>query len=155
CFFFQAEDGIRDRNVTGVQTCALPIYPHNLIDFHSDCPGGEVRVKLADYPFAKAWVFEIIGAKRGAESGAPAGAVKKPEDVAALWLQSLEEGVAIVNHADVEHTQFQTLDQGVQSRVVSVNVHVRVDGLDFGEGFEQCTLVTVGRHGALACGEHG
>src|SRR5207249_6368167 len=26
CFFFQAEDGIRDRNVTGVQTCALPIW---------------------------------------------------------------------------------------------------------------------------------
>src|SRR5699024_11600141 len=25
CFFFQAEDGIRDRNVTVVQTCALPI----------------------------------------------------------------------------------------------------------------------------------
>src|SRR5699024_11449501 len=25
--FFQAEDGIRDRNVTGVQTCALPISP--------------------------------------------------------------------------------------------------------------------------------
>src|SRR5699024_8100084 len=24
-FYFQAEDGIRDRNVTGVQTCALPI----------------------------------------------------------------------------------------------------------------------------------
>src|SRR5207245_6814553 len=25
CFFFQAEDGIRDATVTGVQTCALPI----------------------------------------------------------------------------------------------------------------------------------
>src|SRR5699024_11286194 len=25
-FFFQAEDGIRGRNVTGVQTCALPIF---------------------------------------------------------------------------------------------------------------------------------
>src|SRR6266498_2730862 len=25
CFFFQAEDGIRDADVTGVQTCALPI----------------------------------------------------------------------------------------------------------------------------------
>ena len=25
--FFQAEDGIRDRLVTGVQTCALPIWP--------------------------------------------------------------------------------------------------------------------------------
>src|SRR5207302_3068616 len=26
CFFFQAEDGIRDFHVTGVQTCALPIW---------------------------------------------------------------------------------------------------------------------------------
>src|SRR6266704_5039384 len=26
-FFFQATDGIRDRNGTGVQTCALPILP--------------------------------------------------------------------------------------------------------------------------------
>src|SRR5207253_3454464 len=30
-FFFQAEDGIRDGHVTGVQTCALPI-----------CPGAEL-----------------------------------------------------------------------------------------------------------------
>src|SRR6266516_6778376 len=29
-FFFQAEDGIRDRTVTGVQTCALPILPTSL-----------------------------------------------------------------------------------------------------------------------------
>ena len=28
-FFFQAEDGIRDRLVTGVQTCALPIWKQN------------------------------------------------------------------------------------------------------------------------------
>src|SRR5207248_5527342 len=34
-FFFQAEDGIRDRTVTGVQTCALPI---------------SLRVKLVRYP---------------------------------------------------------------------------------------------------------
>src|SRR6266542_5041484 len=27
-FFFQAEDGIRDATVTGVQTCALPILPN-------------------------------------------------------------------------------------------------------------------------------
>src|SRR5260370_24756391 len=26
-FFFQEEDGIRDSSVTGVQTCALPIFP--------------------------------------------------------------------------------------------------------------------------------
>src|SRR5947209_16001938 len=29
-FFFQAEDGIRDIGVTGVQTCALPISPKAL-----------------------------------------------------------------------------------------------------------------------------
>src|SRR5689334_24715211 len=30
-FFFQAEDGIRDGTVTGVQTCALPILRHPLL----------------------------------------------------------------------------------------------------------------------------
>src|SRR2546429_6905580 len=30
-FFFQAEDGIRDVAVTGVQTCALPIYQQQVI----------------------------------------------------------------------------------------------------------------------------
>src|SRR5690625_7226300 len=32
-FFFQAEDGIRDGHVTGVQTCALPIFPRRLLGF--------------------------------------------------------------------------------------------------------------------------
>src|SRR2546427_3521865 len=31
-FFFQAEDGIRDLTVTGVQTCALPILPLSISD---------------------------------------------------------------------------------------------------------------------------
>src|ERR1035437_10528499 len=31
-FFFQAEDGIRDIVVTGVQTCALPIYQTDLVE---------------------------------------------------------------------------------------------------------------------------
>src|SRR5256885_3369630 len=31
-FFFQAEDGIRDYKVTGVQTCALPISPTKNVD---------------------------------------------------------------------------------------------------------------------------
>src|SRR5256885_3749514 len=31
CFFFQAEDGIRDYKVTGVQTCALPIFADTII----------------------------------------------------------------------------------------------------------------------------
>src|SRR5256884_2415661 len=43
-FFFQAEDGIRDVAVTGVQTCALPIYlqtvknssPHTVSNYGKD-----------------------------------------------------------------------------------------------------------------------
>src|SRR5207245_8379512 len=31
-FFFQAEDGIRDATVTGVQTCALPIFLNNIFN---------------------------------------------------------------------------------------------------------------------------
>src|SRR5690606_39701877 len=31
-FFFQAEDGIRDFHVTGVQTCALPIFKQVMIE---------------------------------------------------------------------------------------------------------------------------
>src|SRR5437764_12968298 len=31
-FFFQAEDGIRDTSVTGVQTCALPIFERGDVD---------------------------------------------------------------------------------------------------------------------------
>src|SRR5437773_4764625 len=39
-FFFQAEDGIRDRDVTGVQTCALPISTTTRFLFSStaECP---------------------------------------------------------------------------------------------------------------------
>src|SRR5690625_5409757 len=40
-FFFQAEDGIRDGHVTGVQTCALPIF-----DFTS--PKGRTIKKLIE-----------------------------------------------------------------------------------------------------------
>src|SRR6266496_4591892 len=39
-FFFQAEDGIRDLYVTGVQTCALPISTRWL---RAACDGGSVR----------------------------------------------------------------------------------------------------------------
>src|SRR5947209_18851827 len=33
-FFFQAEYGIRDIGVTGLQTCALPIYSHHRVHLH-------------------------------------------------------------------------------------------------------------------------
>src|SRR5699024_374417 len=54
CFFFQAEDGIRDRNVTGVQTCALPISYQGTLLAHTDggVPNLVVKIpKLDAYTF--------------------------------------------------------------------------------------------------------
>src|SRR5947209_20062020 len=46
-FFFQAEDGIRDIGVTGVQTCALPICARRVPTFryHSTLPQMELTMR--------------------------------------------------------------------------------------------------------------
>src|SRR5690625_5851804 len=53
-FFFQAEDGIRAGHVTGVQTCALPIYIANFVTVNVHAPGSTRRIqrihdRLADH----------------------------------------------------------------------------------------------------------
>src|SRR3712207_7299531 len=51
-FFFQAEDGIRDIGVTGVQTCALPISAlWHVIKFgtlHFSSLGSQVQILVTD-----------------------------------------------------------------------------------------------------------
>src|SRR5437762_7022801 len=51
-FFFQAEDGIRDTSVTGVQTCALPIWPVRrvVVDDPGERPRGELAVRACRQP---------------------------------------------------------------------------------------------------------
>src|SRR2546422_7864164 len=44
-FFFQAEDGIRDVAVTGVQTCALPIFRFLLLESASSRLTGSKRLQ--------------------------------------------------------------------------------------------------------------
>src|SRR5699024_11351444 len=71
CFFFQAEDGIRDRNVTGVQTCALPISNQNV----PYTPGWP-------QPFPGTILFEYTGQdfqilEKGVEGSAPAKQIRR------------------------------------------------------------------------------
>src|SRR5207253_8028440 len=53
-FFFQAEDGIRDGHVTGVQTCALPILPGQKAE--TDLSWQDWSLPMAISPDGK-WVF--------------------------------------------------------------------------------------------------
>ena len=76
-FFFQAEDGIRDRLVTGVQTCALPIFPPGVeVTSHVEVPD---RVQVPDrvrYSDHEATMAEMAGQK---QAQAPIGIVEKSE----------------------------------------------------------------------------
>src|SRR5216684_7146977 len=47
-FFFQAEDGIRDVAVTGVQTCALPISMRRLVELHVGADDADDIGRVAD-----------------------------------------------------------------------------------------------------------
>src|SRR5699024_11681511 len=64
CVFFQAEDGIRDRNVTGVQTCALPI----LLEWQLNDTLEETIDNNIDYlhwkEILKLFIYEIDAHKR-------------------------------------------------------------------------------------------
>src|SRR5699024_11372891 len=59
-FFFQAEDGIRDRNVTGVQTCALPISQAEGTTIIKDAQ--ELKVKESNRIKAMVENLKILGA---------------------------------------------------------------------------------------------
>src|SRR5438874_13727186 len=68
CFFFQAEDGIRDLYVTGDQTCALPIYfdarpagatPELLVVHGISLPPGEFGGPWIDRLFTNALPSDV------------------------------------------------------------------------------------------------
>src|SRR2546423_11734019 len=52
-FFFQAEDGIRDKLVTGVQTCALPISSTSALKYCQATGSGKTKVMS----LAVAWQY--------------------------------------------------------------------------------------------------
>src|SRR5256886_1055843 len=69
-FFFQAEDGIRDLTVTGVQTCALPIWRTNALEPAARQPSG-VHPRANVGGAAPACAAARRRVRRRALSGAP------------------------------------------------------------------------------------
>src|SRR5260370_31518354 len=65
-FFFQAEDGIRDSSVTGVQTCALPISGGRSLDRINK----QLRLYALDFPEGKGFFHEeLVYSIEGSPSG--------------------------------------------------------------------------------------
>src|SRR5438876_11194165 len=58
-FFFQAEDGIRDGRVTGVQTCALPILTGNRAMVIEVVSPEEITCRFADGRLEDRFTFEV------------------------------------------------------------------------------------------------
>src|SRR5438093_4018810 len=57
-FVFQAEDGIRDWSVTGVQTCALPIFPQDVPPLRGRLAQAGVECLEADLRFAYRYLID-------------------------------------------------------------------------------------------------
>src|SRR6267154_4323855 len=80
--FFQAEDGIRDGRVTGVQTCALPISPHG-IRVNAICPGIVVDTAMRTAIEAQQRRYGLPETAER-EKSIPIGRVSVPDDVARI-----------------------------------------------------------------------
>src|SRR5215217_3634926 len=104
-FFFQAEDGIRDIGVTGVQTCALPICVLGLVRSLALDLGPEgVRVNALSPGVTEtemAYVGRDFAAMRDSvAAGIPLRRVGTPEDMAgpAVFLAS-DDAAWITGHS--------------------------------------------------------
>src|SRR3712207_8021789 len=61
-FFFQAEDGIRDIGVTGVQTCALPILINCMAKSLSDIGADKIIISsIKKFMVSKNTAFIVLG----------------------------------------------------------------------------------------------
>src|SRR5690625_3387408 len=81
-FLFQAEDGIRAGHVTGVQTCALPIFqqPQGHARRRSAVQMGYLRIpEVRVYPAPRSRIDLLQGAKlHTSESGSHARSLQAP-----------------------------------------------------------------------------
>src|SRR2546430_11076670 len=62
-FFFQAEDGIRDLTVTGVQTCALPIWTSR-----READAGRREGRTRERPYLTKYGRDLLGAPQEVRS---------------------------------------------------------------------------------------
>src|SRR5690606_34387133 len=125
CFFFQAEDGIRDFHVTGVQTCALPISREDGAGYGPGRGAG-----LPGTPGAGAAGRRHRGRVcpyRGGRSALSAlyvcaTPIGNLEDVTLRLLRVLRE-VAVIGAEDTRRTRRLCARYGIETPLVSCHEH--------------------------------
>src|SRR5699024_3820436 len=115
-FFFQAEDGIRDRNVTGVQTCALPIF---------DTPSKHFVSAAAIVLNDQKEILLIKGPMRGWEI--PGGIVEEGESLKNAAIRETKEESGI----DVEILNFCGIFQNVKKSICNTLFLAKPIGCEF------------------------
>src|SRR3989475_7495522 len=115
-FFFQAEDGIRDLTVTGVQTCALPIYRRRAVGGrdpgrHAEAGGG----------------VDAHRERRRARFGVVLRHLREPEGLAALGRERQADQPAPMRRHKIDHLGGDLLGRADQVALVLAVLIVRHD----------------------------
>src|SRR5687767_11677210 len=120
-FFFQAEDGIRDKLVTGVQTCALPILADEYLR--------AVKVRqpegpyyLCGYSFGGLVAFEM--ARRLLESGEDVALVGLFDTMTSPLQRPLRSWFSIARRRVVQFAKGERISEGLRSVLKSRSIGV-------------------------------
>src|SRR3712207_9443981 len=115
-FFFQAEDGIRDIGVTGVQTCALPICrrPPGRPDPPGSRPLTANTVTLFPNRRKRGWRAAILGA----DTARPGGTEIPPARTRHPWarLSAVPTASVVARATDAERSEKRRVGKEGRSR---------------------------------------
>src|SRR3989454_2506052 len=100
CFFFQAEDGIRDYKVTGVQTCALPISTRRDDMLGAAADAAQGTLVAADLPDQAGAVRDLVASYRRARASETRTEESRPR----AWLPLMLGVVLLVVQAASRRT---------------------------------------------------
>src|SRR5690625_3822506 len=112
CFFFQAEDGIRDGHVTGVQTCALPISTgiepdFSLVKFKKLVGGGSMQIVNQAIPRA----LERLG---------------YAAETAEAIVEYIAENGHVIDAPGLKPEHYEVFDCAIGARAIKPMGHVRM-----------------------------
>src|SRR3712207_692589 len=149
CFFFQAEDGIRDMGVTGVQTCALPVTSRRTFVLDTSVllsdPGAPLRMGAHDVVLPLVVIGELEDKRNHPELGWFARQALRLLDDLRVRHGRLDAPVPVGEdggtlHVELNHSDAAVLPAGFcndsnDSRIMVVALNLR------SEGREVCLII--------------